>query len=138
MKICFKCKKKKPIEQFYVHKQMTDGHLGKCKLCAKKDVQSRYNNPESNKKIKEYERKRFQNPERKKKVLEYQRKRRAFHKGKYRANQIISNLIRNRKITRQPCEICGNQKSEAHHPDYRKPKYIRWLCMEHHRKCHRN
>lgn len=38
MKKCFKCGIEKPLDAFYVHPQMGDGHLGKCKDCTKKDT----------------------------------------------------------------------------------------------------
>ena len=39
MKKCFKCDQVKPLSDYYTHKRMADGHLGKCKDCTKSDNQ---------------------------------------------------------------------------------------------------
>lgn len=41
MKKCFKCNIEKPLSEFYVHKLMVGGHLGKCKDCTKNDTKNR-------------------------------------------------------------------------------------------------
>lgn len=40
-KKCFKCQNELPIDEFYLHPQLSDGHLNKCKECTKSDVQKR-------------------------------------------------------------------------------------------------
>ncbi len=41
-------------------------------------------------------------------------------------------------IIKQPCEVCGDTKGNAHHDDYRKPLELRWLCRSHHTLFHRS
>ena len=40
-KKCFKCGEVKPLNKFYKHPQMGDGHLNKCIDCTKKDTATR-------------------------------------------------------------------------------------------------
>ena len=133
-KTCFKCHRVLPIGEFYKHPLMGDGHLGKCKDCTKRDVRERYvlTRPERA----EYEQKRCRRPERKRQILEYARKRRAAHPEKTRAYIALQRAIRSGNLVRQPCEVCGEVKVQAHHDDYLKPLDVRWLCFKHHREVH--
>ncbi len=49
----------------------------------------------------------------------------------------VSNAIRDGKLIKAPCEVCGSQVSDAHHDDYSKPLDIRWLCKTHHGEHHK-
>lgn len=40
------------------------------------------------------------------------------------------------RLKRNPCEVCGNKKVEAHHDDYTKQLNVRWLCKNHHEEVH--
>ena len=133
-KTCFKCGIEKPIDKFYKHPQMADGHLGKCKVCTKLDVSNNY--ASKREQYAEYERKRFQNPERKEAALESQRRRRRKFPEKASAYATVSYAVKNGRLERQPCEICGDTQSQAHHSDYSKPLDVRWLCFKHHRELH--
>ena len=131
-KKCFKCLRVKPITAFYKHSRMGDGHLNKCKACTKKDVRRRYYDPDSRERIVKYEKERARRPERKSKALEYQRASRAKHPGKNRARAKVFRSVVKGEIKKQPCNVCGYEKVEAHHIDYRKPLDVVWLCRKHH------
>ena len=40
-------------------------------------------------------------------------------------------LIRQGKLKRRPCEICGARETLVHHADYSDPEHIKWLCKRH-------
>lgn len=40
-KKCFKCNETKSVSEFYKHKGTSDGYLGKCKICTKRDTKIR-------------------------------------------------------------------------------------------------
>ena len=115
---------------------MADGHLNKCKTCTKKDTAARYADPVARERIRAYDRARFRDPQRKANVKLYHDRMRCRNRGKFRARSKVHNALRDGKIVRQPCEVCGNPKAQAHHTDYRKPLDVRWLCFKHHREAH--
>jgi len=135
-KTCFKCNKFLAITEFYIHKMMVDGRLNKCKECAKHDVNQRYyKKPEF---VRGYEQRRAKDPVRKAKVSFYQRTRRAKYPEKDKARNMVGNFKRDGKLNQQPCEVCGDNKSQAHHTDYNQPLKVNWLCFRHHREIGHN
>lgn len=54
----------------------------------------------------------------------------------HKARRKVRSEIEAGRMHRQPCEICGAEKAEAHHDDYSKPLDVRWLCPQHHRERH--
>jgi hypothetical protein len=55
-------------------------------------------------------------------------------KGSAAAHSAVQVAKRTGKLVPQPCESCGEEKSQAHHNDYNKPLAVIWLCAA----CHRN
>lgn len=130
-KTCFKCRVAKPLSEFYRHPYMADGHLNKCKECTKRDVQKSYQ--DNHAKRRAYDRRRARDPVRRAAKVEYKRRIKQRHPVKAKAWRTTTNAIRDGKLIRQPCELCGSRKAEAHHDDYSKPLDVRWLCFA----CHR-
>lgn len=127
MKTCFKCGVEKPIDEFYKHPQMADGHLNKCKACTKLDMANdRHTKP----RVREYDRERAKLPHRaalRAKVAEAWRKK---YPERSRAQQRAK---RAHQLTPERCEGCGLKKRlERHHPDYSRPTDVVFLC----KPCH--
>lgn len=152
-KVCFKCGgDPQPLSNFYKHAGMADGHLNKCKKCTQKDVKKRYyDKPEQ---IREYERKRHQTDHRKEYIAKHRpvykqtkdfkesvkkshRKYRKENPDKYKAHTTLNNAVRDGRLDKEPCGICGDINSQAHHEDYSKPLDVIWLCDKHHKEKHK-
>lgn len=148
IKTCFKCGRTLALSEFYKHQGMADGHMGKCKECARADVKE--NRKEKIVYYKQYDRKRAMRPDRVAARKEYEqkeerKKRRAAklledrkqHPQKNKARYLVANGIRQGTLRKQPCLICGETDSvQAHHEDYSKPLDVMWLCPKHHKWIH--
>jgi hypothetical protein len=114
---------------------MADGHFSFCKSCVKQRVtEHRKRNVE---RIRAYDVERFRNsPERRRMHDEYGETYRQRHPQRAGAQGKVHYAVRTGKLTKLPCEMCGNPKSEAHHDDYSKPLDVRWLCKLCHEAFH--
>ncbi len=132
MKECFKCREVKPLSEFYKHKMMADGHLGKCKDCARADVSA--NRAANLDYYREYDRDRGS-----RQTAEDVRRYRAANRIKHAAHVIVRQAI-TRKLLKRPlaCEKCGERcRAHAHHDDYAQPLTVRWLCAACHQAWHK-
>lgn len=129
-KKCFKCEEFKCLTEFYKHKQMKDGHLNKCKQCAKRDVSG--HRSENIERIREYDRNRGA-----RRTSEQTKAWREKYPNKYRAHGIVQRAVRSGRLFQEDCSECGSSESiHAHHDDYLKPLNVRWLCAACHHQWH--
>lgn len=53
------------------------------------------------------------------------------------AEAVVGNCIRDGKLIKQPCVVCGTSENvDAHHEDYSRPYDVIWLCRKHHMEHH--
>lgn len=48
------------------------------------------------------------------------------------ARETLNLAVHHGLLEKNPCEVCGETKVEAHHNDYSKPLEVQWLCKRHH------
>lgn len=56
---------------------------------------------------------------------------------KARCAVAMARALKTGRLARRPCEKCGCERVQAHHPNYSKPFEVRWLCQKHHTALHR-
>ena len=134
-KVCFKCRKRKSIEQFYRHPMMGDGRLGKCKECTKKDVHE--NRGKRIDYYRAYDRERAKIPERRKSSAAITAIWRKADARRSAAHNAVAWAIRSGRLERMDCEKCGRRDSLAHHESYDRKLDVRWLCQPCHKQRHK-
>jgi len=134
-KKCFKCDAIRPLEDFYKHPMMPDGHVNKCKECNKKDVTDNRN--KNIDQYRAYDRERAKNPERQKTSREISAAWRKADVRRMHCHRKVAYAILKGTLIRQPCIRCNAEKSLAHHEDYDKPLDVMWLCQPCHKQRHK-
>jgi hypothetical protein len=131
MKTCPECYKTKPNSGFY---RMGRGYGRICKTCTcERERRRRLTDPA----VQARERARAKQPKRKAAAravtIEWRRK----HPEAYKAQMTVGNALRDGRISRGPCALCGTTKNiHGHHKDYRKPLDVTWLCAKCHHRIH--
>ena len=135
-KQCKGCLKALPINLFYRHKGMLDGHLNFCRECVTERVSK--HRKQNLERFQAYDRERAKLPHRLQQFRELVRRHNA-DPVTLQAHRVTTYAIRCGKLIRpDTCSECGKKsKPEAHHDDYSKPLEVRWLCRSCHCRFHR-
>lgn len=119
IKTCNRCKEIKPLEDFNNYYKGKFGKDYRCRVCAREHF-SEYSHSEKGKKY-------FRE--------KYHRDRKNFPKQVI-ARKKVSSAVYYGTLSKYPCEVCGDKKSQGHHEDYDKPLEVNWLCDSHHKELH--
>lgn len=120
-KVCIKCGRELPLSEYYVHRQMADGHLNKCKECVKQYIHDKY--------VKNCEDPKFVERERDRGRDKYLR---LYAKLHLKTSHPECHNVRRAAISHGI--NCDNK--EIHHWNYNKRKDIFLLDRKQHKKVH--
>ena len=136
LKTCFKCQESKPFSEFYPHKMMGDGYLGKCKDCTKRDVAE--HRSKNLARAREYDRMRYRRDAHRQEQLKALADRQT--PNQLSASRKLWGAIQSGRVIKpEACWCCGSKDwVEAHHASYDKGMElaVTWLCRSCHCKCH--
>ncbi len=129
MKKCYGCKKILSLTNFYKAGSWWDGYMNVCKNCERlryRERRVRNKKTFKSKNSSYYEKHKEEILEKRK--LWYEK-----NKHKSSAHSAVKTALYRGDIVKKPCEVCGEDRSQAHHEDYSKKLDVVWLCAKHHR-----
>jgi len=126
-KVCRTCERELNITSFHFTKKSKDGHEHHCKDCRRTKSQAYYK--KNAEKYHAYRR----TDAYKKSTARAARAHREKHPERDSAWNAVTVAIRKGDLVSRPC-ACGEEETQAHHPDYSKPLEVMWVC----RRCHHN
>ena len=136
-KICYKCKNFLSLTDFSKNKLKKDGHQAFCKQCQKSYLSvyrivnfAKIQITKKDWAIKRTSEQRIRDYGYVKNWLEADFRRKPAHNK-------LKNAVKSGEIVRQPCLICGSEKSMAHHESYDRPLDVIWFCQLHHKARHK-
>ena len=118
---------------------MGDGHLNICKSCKRIESENRLQKKMQDPEFRIKERTRHREKQRKyveRGIIPKRKSSTPVNKEKKQATTTVNNAIRDGKIKKEKCIVCGSMNTEAHHEDYSKPLDVVWLCSRHHADRH--
>jgi len=117
MKYCKGCKEIKPLDTMIRNHKMSDGYTNFCKTCTKE----KHALKEYKIRARKYDAIRSKTEKRKALSIRVCKDYRLQYPERYSATTQVNNAIRKGALSREPCFICGETKSHAHHSDYSRP-----------------
>lgn len=135
MKKCNKCLCVKDTSAFSKDSTKRDGLQTCCKAC-KNAVTSRWLHENKQRRVgymQVYRRKEPNRSKRRARVAEY----RGRNREKHLAHVAVRHEIVMGRMTSQPCEVCREVRTVAHHDDYTQRLSVRWLCAQCHKDHHK-
>lgn len=146
-KVCTVCKKNKVFSEFSRESKVKSGIRSICKKCSQ-DYKKTYvpdsdrlrelaRKPQARRMKKQRYLRLKDDPEEKKKSLLTVLRYNASHKEEIAAHKLVKEAVRKGLLRKELCAVCGTDvRVHGHHPDYKQPLKVIWLCHTHHAQYH--
>ena len=118
---CSRCHEVSPITEFMRRSAGNLGRSSHCKVCDARRNAAIRARPEVRARHAAQQRQRLLDPA---------------ERTRSNARRATRRAIETGRLVRQPCEVCGAAKTEAHHDDYTRLFDVQWLCRLHHAQHH--